>query len=274
MLLLIMLALSSEYIGIQGNNLIAVYILSVILFANYFRVRKPKKAIEDRKASFLSLFIAGLGQLYAQKKVLGFIIIILHIVLFLASVKNEDIFYFYILIGVTILSAVHAHYSGVKMNRKLLKNLLQETAVLKYLRIKKVREETGVDILPDTNILMHEPLMLVAAFRDSDLKLYISKQVMKELDGLKNSDHPGTRKSAQIAFDLLEMYQSANRLKFVEIPNKDYLKKHKLSESPDEKIIGSCLQLLEKQTPVIFVSNDKGARILARNSNVPTLTLE
>jgi len=45
---------------------------------------------------------------------------------------------------------------------------------------------------------MHEQLTLVAAYRDSKMPLYISKQVMKELDGLKNNQNPSVRKKRNL----------------------------------------------------------------------------
>ncbi|SES90269.1 PIN domain-containing protein [Oceanobacillus limi] len=251
--------------------LLVIYILSVLLFVNYYRV-KQFTSIDNGKAGWLSAFVVGLGHVYSQKKTLGYILVILHFVVYFSAINMEDRTLIYVWIGLTVLSVMHANMTASKMNDKLAKQSLQKLAVMKY-RNLKASIKPGTVIAPDTNILMHEQLTLVAAFRDSDLKLYISKQVMKELDGLKNNDSPGTRKSAQLGFDILEMYQEAGRVVFMEIPHHNYLKQRHLTGGPDEKIIASCLELLEKNVPIVFVSNDKGARILARNSKMPTLSI-
>jgi len=168
----------------------------------------------------------------------------------------------------TVLSVIHTNFSAGRVNDRRLKELMQKVAAAQYKRLKPVID-VGAIFSPDTNILMHDQLTLVAAFRDSDVKLYVSKQVLKELDGLKNNDNPSVRRKAQLGFDLLELYQQEGRVKFLEIPSHSYLKKNNLTGGPDEKIIASCLQQKEQQVPIVFLSNDKGARLLARDAGIP-----
>ncbi|MEN2769042.1 PIN domain-containing protein [Ornithinibacillus xuwenensis] len=271
MLLAIVVGMITKWLDIQDIYQIIIYILSVILFANFYRV-KQSSSIEQGKAGFLSVLVPGLGHIYARKVVLGFVIILLQFILYFISIGFDNETMLIAWIGLTILAAIHANRTAGKMEDVLAKQSLQKLAVMKYRRLEEAIQK-GIAIAPDTNILMHEQLMLIAAYRDSNMKLYISKQVMRELDGLKSNDDPGTRKSAQIGFDVLELYQEAGRCEFLEVPSKEYLNRHHLNGGPDEKIIASCLKLLEKNVPVIFVSNDKGARILARNSKMPTVSL-
>ncbi|WP_047983321.1 PIN domain-containing protein [Ornithinibacillus californiensis] len=271
MLLALIIGFLADAFELTGKNPAIIYILTVILLANYYRVKRPS-LITSGKAGWLSALVTGLGQIYAQKKVLGILLVLLHFIVYILAAQLESTPLVLSWVALTVLSVIHANITASKVNDTMAKKALQRLAVLKYRNLMSTLK-SGVAIVPDTNILMHEQLMLVSAFRDSNLKLYISKQVMKELDGLKNNDKPGVRKSAQLGFDLLEMYQEAGRVKFVEVPDFNFLKKHHLTGGPDEKIIGSCLKLIEQKIPVVFVSNDKGARILARNSDMPTLSV-
>lgn len=52
------------------------------------------------------------------------------------------------------------------------------------------------------------------------------------------------------------------------------IRKYGLGGSPDEKIIGTYLHELKNgQETLMFLSNDKGARILARNAGMPVVEM-
>ncbi|WP_163969701.1 PIN domain-containing protein [Oceanobacillus halotolerans] len=274
MILFILLGIAANWLDISDATVFFIYLLSIVLLTNYYRVKRVTY-IDGGKAGWLSALVAGLGQVYSKQTVFGIIYTVLHLII-LGLGRTEMMEGTHVLIGwllLMIVSIIHANLVAGGLNERLAKEALQKLAVAKYRRLVP-SIELGAVFAPDTNILMHEQLALIAAYYDSNAKLYISKQVIKELDGLKNNSDASVRKRAQYAFDVLELYQEANRIVFIEVPHYNYLKKHKLTGGPDEKIIASCLQQLhEKQVPIVFLSNDKGARLLARNSGVPIQTM-
>ena len=79
-----------------------------------------------------------------------------------------------------------------------------------------------------------------------------------------------TRQRAQLAFDVIEAYQRKNLLSIMKTPKSDVLQKFGLGHSPDDKIIGTYLNEYKNgRQNIIFLSNDKGARIIARNAGLP-----
>ena len=67
----------------------------------------------------------------------------------------------------------------------------------------------------DTNILMHEPDLLVYLLENEPVNLCMSMMVFSELDGLKKSNSIATSKRAQTAFDVIEAFQRANKIRIV-----------------------------------------------------------
>ncbi len=246
MVLVILLTMIGNWLDMSNTAIVTTYMLGVIFLANYYRVRRFQQ-VDKGKAGFLSILVAGLGQVYCKYTKLGYVLIAIQFILYFsirnASQETGQVI-FLIWLTLIVLSVVHTSMTARGVNLRIGKEVFQELSVLKYRRLAPIIEK-GAVFAPDTNILMHEQLPLVAAFHDSNVKLYISKQVMKELDGLKNNNVPVTRKSAQLAFDLLELYQMADRIVFIEVPSYKYLQKHKLTGGPDEKIIASCLQQLQ-----------------------------
>lgn len=271
LIIILIIVFNSIFDDPTAQFVVFIYSLLSILLANYYRM-KGQKNINESTAITNSIMLSGLGQFHIGSNILGIILTGGNLLITLVGanqwIEGPDW-----LIGLGVLTAisfVHVLFMGPRKNEQQAKKLKQQLAVLKYRQLEPAIKK-GAAFSLDTNILMHEPLTLVAAFRDSHLQLYISKQVMKELDGLKNNEDPAVRKRAQVGFDILELYQKENRLTFLEIPNQHYLRKNKLTGGPDEKIIASCLQQIEQNKPVVFLSNDKGARILARNVGVPLM---
>src|SRR5690606_16577429 len=112
--------------------------------------------------------------------------------------------------------------------------------------------------------------LLVYILENEPVPLHVSMTVFKELDGLKKNKEPLTRKRAQFAFDIIEEYQRKGLIKLIETPSYNELRRRGLSDTPDDKIIGTYLNESHKgKQKLIFLSNDKGARIIARNSGLP-----
>ncbi|WP_040758424.1 PIN domain-containing protein [Sporosarcina newyorkensis] len=152
-----------------------------------------------------------------------------------------------------------------RLARKQQKKQLQQRAEL-----LTTYHENNHQFAVDTNILMHDADLLIHLLSTNQIKLIVSSQVFKELDGLKTNKEKLTRMRAQLAFDVIEAYQRKGLLKLVQVPSYEKLQKLALSTSADEKIIATYLNEFKNgATSLLFLSNDKGARIIARNVGMP-----
>lgn len=249
---------------------ILIVLLAIGLF-NYMRIH-PTSYVSGRWATFWNLVLPGLGQVYMKQMLLGIPLIVLFMGSFLVRhrlplTEDQLALYFLFLLGLPLA----LQYILINYAKKTISSpWLHKIALLKYKRLVPLIER-GTVLCLDTNILMHEQLLLIAAFRDSDVHLFVSKQVYAELDGLKKNKRYDVRSRAQLAFDLIELYQSAGRLTLLEVPY-HYLRSEGLMNSPDERIIGTYLYEQKYiSNPLVFLSNDKGARILAKNLNMATV---
>lgn len=126
----------------------------------------------------------------------------------------------------------------------------------------------------DTNFLMLFHNLLQQLNKETNLRLLIHPLVFRELEGLKLSENRQTASSAQKAFDIIERYQIDKRLDW--LPNDDVNRllsnngRRKMT-SNDEKIVMSIFNAIQNGRNVVFASHDKGARILARELNIPTI---
>ncbi|MCZ2256952.1 hypothetical protein KSU66_00450 [Sporosarcina sp. G11-34] len=103
------------------------------------------------------------------------------------------------------------------------------------------------------------------------MDLYVSMVVFNELEELKNNEDPHTRQRAQDAFAIIEDYQKEESLHFLKTPNTHAIRTYKLGRSAEEEKIGSYIQELETaRNKLLFLSNDKSARIIARSVDMPT----
>lgn len=158
----------------------------------------------------------------------------------------------YIAFGLLFLSAIEAGRSTKKAARtavidKRRKEIEKKAKVI--LDYKNMNHEFAVD----TNILMHEPDMLLYLLAKSNLRLFMSMVVFTELDGLKKSENVVTRTQAQTAFDVIEEFQRRGNLHLLQVPKNDELRKYGLGSSPDEKIIGTYLWERERNHPVCYL---------------------
>lgn len=113
----------------------------------------------------------------------------------------------------------------------------------------------------DTNILLKFPNVIETL--SHIFPFFISKQVFSELDKQKTNEDIGHL--SRNALKLIEELQlrGAN----IETAHVDasFLDRQKLNpQSPDEKIIGSYLQEKNKGKNILFISEDRGARVIAR----------
>lgn len=120
----------------------------------------------------------------------------------------------------------------------------------------------------DTNALMDEKsiVMIHEFLKRFQTPIYISRVVLNELDGLKNTRQGNRGYKARRAINLIETYQEQRKLKLVHYPPVDFLKENNLAvEKNDEHIIGSYLykQKTTNEKLVLF-SNDRLVRVLAK----------
>lgn len=247
---------------------LAIFLFSVLLFSPIVIFKVPKPSL----ASVLSILLPGYGHLYLGYLKTGIVIFIAWLSVSYITLTNENPFLF--LYMITIVPLLDSKLVYEAPNFKLLKfrsDQMQRLATAKY---KTLMDKFHKGYMPavDTNVMMHDPLVLIAIHKDSDSKLYVSKKVVSELDGLKNNKQKETRDRAQLAFDIIELFQKDGRLILVEIPSRNYRESWNLTGSSDDIILSSYLfEVDKKKLPIAFYSNDKGARITARNTGMPIL---
>lgn len=224
------------------------------------------------RAVILSLIGFGFGQAYNRQLVKAVIFAaLIPITIFIQrnglffeenTIKN-------ITVVAILLCLVDAGISAISGKRRAERQYRNKEVMKKAELVKKYSQgdhQFGVD----TNILMHEPDLLVYLMEKENFNLNMSMMVFSELDGLKKNDNPITRKKAQLAFDIIEEFQQRGQLKMLKTPKTDDIRKYGLGGSPDEKIIGTYLRERDNGMPnLVFLSNDKGARIIARNVGMP-----
>lgn len=251
---------------------IALHSLGILYFWKVHRLIF-KSNPQGGRAVFFGLIGMGFGQVYnlqLKKGVLFFLMIIgLVIIGPLDAWGLETKTLQITLLGMVLLTLIDAGFSAENAGKRIQllkrKQELQEK-LKKLLAYRQDNFEFGLD----TNILMHESDLLDRLMEQSPSSLFVSMSVYKELDGLKNNKDPLTRKKAQFAFDVIEKHQKNGLIKLIETPTYNELRRRGLNDSPDDKIIGTYLQETNKgQYKIIFLSNDKGARIIARNAGLP-----
>lgn len=256
-----------HFLGLFGFHILGILYFGIIHAKMFGKMRK-----NGRTAVILNFIGFGFGQAYnrqMKKAFLFFAVIIVTIViggLLNATEENWFIWLVIALFGITLLDAYRgsftAHHRAFVDDR--LKNVKERAKTLIQYR------DNGHEFAVDTNILMHEPDLLVYLLENEAMELYMSMMVFNELDGLKKSSDTETRKRAQLAFDVIEEFQRENKLHLLKTPKTEEISQYGLSGSPDEKIIGTYLREIENgRDKLLFLSNDKGARILARNAGMP-----
>jgi hypothetical protein len=256
----------------QLDESIRFYIYVGVLLIGMFYLWKVHRLIftpkpQKRKALTLSLIGIGFGHAYNGQIVKAFIYsLLIHGVVYAAFYyESRKIF----LVGLTLyLISFIATGKNVKFAKLKVRKEIRLKEIKKKLQELVKYKEDGYELAVDTNILMHEPDLLVYLLDHEDMYINLSKSVYKELDGLKNNKSRIVRQQAQLAFDVIEEYQRRERLKMIETPKGEAMKKYGLGHDPDDKIIGTYIKETKGGRKLIFLSNDKGARIIARNAGL------
>lgn len=249
---------------------ITAHLLLIFYFAKVHPLIFKKRTYSDTRAIVFSLIGVGLGQAYNRQLVKSLVFFVIFALMIIIGQQNPDSKYImWAAFGLYIVFIIDAARGTKKAARTaIIDGRMKEVekkakAILQY---KEMAHEFAVD----TNILMHEPDLLLYLLETSDFRLFMSMVVFSELDGLKKNDDIVTRTKAQTAFDVIEEFQRRGKLKLLQVPKNDEIRKFGLGSSPDEKIIGTYLWEKVRNYPnLMFISNDKGARILARNAGMP-----
>ena len=229
----------------------------------------------DRSGIFaviLGIVGVGLGQAYNRRMIKGFIFYIIFVIILYTGIfvfDNDEVFkwVFFLFYLFTLFEAsrdvkkaeIKYHHDDVRAKAKEL---------LKY-------RDQGFEFAVDTNVLMHDIDVFTYLLEKKSIDLYVSMMVFRELDGLKKSENPETRKNAQRAFDCIEEFQQEGKLHLLKLPKKDEIKQYGLSGSPDDIIIGTYLREIKQEgRNLLSISNDKGARIIARTVDLPLVALQ
>jgi rRNA maturation endonuclease Nob1 len=121
----------------------------------------------------------------------------------------------------------------------------------------------------DTSVLIYDPDSIYKVGRST---VIIPEAVLREIDGLKNSDKDMVAQAARKIGRLLDNLSSRGSLRSgVLLGNSgtlcvinDYLKIDVLASEADNKVVGTALKLAEKRKKVTLLTNDANMRSSAR----------
>ncbi|WP_434749667.1 PIN domain-containing protein [Paenibacillus amylolyticus] len=142
-----------------------------------------------------------------------------------------------------------------------------------YKKALALKKGQGLAFGFDTNMLMNFPSETFELLKTETV--IISREVQKELDGLKNSPDKETSAKARRAFKALEEAQIRGQ-QITILPSLDFntIKSLGLSDSKDDKILAAYLKYSMEKGKVCVASNDRGVKITARNAGLAVLEME
>jgi hypothetical protein len=144
----------------------------------------------------------------------------------------------------------------------------ENTELAERIRKKIVSVSTGTVLSFDSNIMIKCPLLVKEL--SETYPIVLSKQVFTELDKKKTDKEIGA--NARMAMRTIESIQKRDgELEIIAI-DETFLKENGFSlESPDDIIVGTCLKRQKNEENILFVSEDRGARITAKNAKLNVL---
>src|SRR5690625_1719106 len=253
--------------------ILGIHIAMILYFVFVHRFIFRNGTQSQGVAIMASIFGVGLGQAYnrqLKKSIIYFTLFIL--MTFISKVgKFDSDKFIWVIIIFYIVMLIDAVLGTEKAERELFYQSRMEEIKAKT-KVLLDYQAQGKKFGVDTNILMHEPDLLVYLLDNESIDLYMSMTVFNELDGLKKSTNRTTRQNAQMAFDVIEAFQQKGKIQLLQTPKTSDIRKYKLGGTPDEKIIGTYLhESSQEQHNLVFLSNEKGARIIARNVGMPVV---
>lgn len=248
--------------------------LTVLAFLYFTFIHS--KIFKGRKIPFIAFILEalvyGMGFAYLRQPIIALISWFGMYVFVFKLIKNDDISTFLqLIILVTIFAVPFLTLAFTdKANLKSIRDRLSKESAAKTRGLISLAEQ-GASFAIDTNILMHEPELLVKLVREKQPTIVMCKTVFKELDGLKKSHDRNTRFKAQQAFNVIETLQQVG---CIDIGYFDEFRSQ-FNLRGDERIIATYIALKKTKYPdLVFISNDKGARIIAREANLPVVDLK
>lgn len=153
------------------------------------------------------------------------------------------------------------------------RDLKQNSLLLQFKKAIAAKSGQGFSFGLDTNILMHYPNEIFELLKNDTI--LISREVQKELDGLKKSTDKEAASNARRAFKALEDAQTQGQsIKIMPSVDLKTLTHFGLNDSMDDRILAPYLDLYKQGKAVCFISNDRGAKITARNAGIPVLEID
>lgn len=154
---------------------------------------------------------------------------------------------------------------------KELKKNLVEKQILEKINPILIYDDAGYDICLDTDILLDYDDELVYLYEHYGIKFYISRAVYNEISEARYGDDEEIVASAHKAFSLLETYQMNDLLEILNVPDEEEIAALELGDTIIDTIIATYKKEVTKGRPLAFLSSDKGARILARQTEITTI---
>lgn len=247
--------------------------LTVILFIYFLFIHS--KFGKRNKIPFVAVvfefLLNGLGFSYIRQPILAVLSWATMYLFVVSQFKNENSSTFMLLICLIIIFILPfiAAKLASKADAKMRREKLIHTNKVKAKGLLEMATDSATFAV-DTNILMHEPTLILDVATKKNIKIVMCKTIFHELDGLKKSNNYETRTRAQLAFNVIEALQEINSIDIGYFDN--FVSQKNLNG--DEKIIATYIALKKTKYPnLIFLSNDKGARIIAREANLPVIDL-
>lgn len=232
-----------------------LFVWSVTAFASE-NVQQIVEAQHDKSASFIRLFIS-----------------LVALVLFIAIARTLFLFQYYKNIFGTKEALLRIVFNSRSLTTTNVRHLAQNPFLQQYKQAIIEKSGQGIAFGLDTNILMHHPSETFELLKNEHI--FISREVQKELDGLKNNSNTETATNARRAFKAIEDAQRQGQaLTILPSVNFKTLTELKLTGTMDDRILAAYLQIHKQGKEILFLTNDRGAKITARNAGMPVLEVE
>lgn len=159
-------------------------------------------------------------------------------------------------------------------SKRLTKDIFAPVPKLEYKKMLSTKLGSSYTFALDTNMLISTNGEILNELKNEEV--LISKKVQDELDKLKNSSDRQVASSARSAFLSIETaFKNGQKIRIINYPMSTYISEKGLNpQIPDDVIVATYVKAVEdNQNKLIFISNDRGARITARNAGLEVLDM-
>lgn len=148
------------------------------------------------------------------------------------------------------------------------KSFEENKEIADKIRSKIVKVSTNTKLSFDTNIMIKCPLLVKELA--NKYSIVLSRKTFEELDKKKSDNEIGA--NARMAMRTIETIQTNHKNISIITTDDNFVKDNGLNPlSPDDIIIACCLKQKKDGEKIMFVTEDRGARITARNLNIDVL---